>query len=192
MAVIGAGYTGLAASRQLARAGASVVVLERERVGWGASSRNGGQVVTGLKLDPATLVTRVGPSRARELFDISLESIATLEALIRTNSLTGSAKGICETFGTLAAFLSEDGIRGECEALFQIAAADGQVGWPDAGRAYTHPDLPGRRIHRAHLLPAQHLGRAIAGKHGCTGHRNLHDWRGTGNHLALRTRRRPM
>ena len=82
MAVIGAGYTGLAASRQLARAGASVVVLERERVGWGASSRNGGQVVTGLKLDPATLVTRVGPSRARELFDISLESIATLEALI--------------------------------------------------------------------------------------------------------------
>lgn len=82
VAVIGAGYTGLAASRQLARAGASVVVLERERVGWGASSRNGGQVVTGLKLDPATLVTRVGPSRARELFDISLESIATLEALI--------------------------------------------------------------------------------------------------------------
>ena len=82
VAVIGAGYTGLAASRQLARAGASVVVLERERVGWGASSRNGGQVVTGLKLDPSTLVTRLGPSRARELFDISLESIATLEALI--------------------------------------------------------------------------------------------------------------
>ena len=50
--VIGAGYTGLAAARQLARAGASVVVLEREQVGWGASSRNGGQVLTGLKVDP--------------------------------------------------------------------------------------------------------------------------------------------
>jgi glycine/D-amino acid oxidase-like deaminating enzyme len=82
VAVIGAGYTGLAAARQLARVGASVVVLERERVGWGASSRNGGQVLTGLKLDPATLVSRAGESRARELFDISLESIAALEALI--------------------------------------------------------------------------------------------------------------
>ena len=82
VAIIGAGYTGLAAARQLAGAGASVVVLERERVGWGASSRNGGQVLTGLKLDPAALVARVGERRARELFDISLESIAALEALI--------------------------------------------------------------------------------------------------------------
>ena len=87
VAVIGAGYTGLAAARQLARAGASVVVLERERVGWGASSRNGGQVLTGLKLDPATLVARVGRSRARKLFDISLESIAALEALIADEAI---------------------------------------------------------------------------------------------------------
>ena len=50
VAVIGGGYTGLSAARHLARAGASVVLLERERVGWGASSRNGGQVLTGLKL----------------------------------------------------------------------------------------------------------------------------------------------
>ena len=82
VAIIGAGYTGLSAARELARVGASVVVLERERVGWGASSRNGGQVLTGLRLDPATLVARVGERRARELFNISLESIAALEALI--------------------------------------------------------------------------------------------------------------
>jgi glycine/D-amino acid oxidase-like deaminating enzyme len=82
VAIIGAGYTGLAAARQATRAGASVVVLERERVGWGASSRNGGQVLTGLKLDPLTLVTRFGESRARELFDVSMESIAALERLI--------------------------------------------------------------------------------------------------------------
>jgi len=83
VAVIGAGYTGLAAARQLAHSGASVVVLERERVGWGASSRNGGQVLTGLKLEPAALVERFGESRARELFDVSLASLASLEALIR-------------------------------------------------------------------------------------------------------------
>jgi glycine/D-amino acid oxidase-like deaminating enzyme len=82
VAVVGAGYTGLSAARQLAQSGASVVVLERERVGWGASSRNGGQVLTGLKLDAATLVARFGRSRARELFDASLSSLSSLEQLI--------------------------------------------------------------------------------------------------------------
>jgi glycine/D-amino acid oxidase-like deaminating enzyme len=87
VAVIGAGYTGLAAARQLARSGASVVVLERERAGWGASSRNGGQVLTGLKLDPATLVARYGESRARALFDASLESMSFLESLLHDETI---------------------------------------------------------------------------------------------------------
>ena len=80
--IIGAGYTGLAAARYLARAGASVGVLERERVGSGASSRNGGQVLTGLKVDPGTLVARFGESRARALFDASLDAIVALEKVI--------------------------------------------------------------------------------------------------------------
>jgi glycine/D-amino acid oxidase-like deaminating enzyme len=80
--VVGAGYTGLAAARQLARAGAVVVVIEREQIGWGASSRNGGQVLTGMKVDVATLVERFGAMRARQLFDVATDSIARLEALI--------------------------------------------------------------------------------------------------------------
>jgi glycine/D-amino acid oxidase-like deaminating enzyme len=80
--VIGAGYTGLAAARHLARSGASVLVLERDRVGAGASSRNGGQVVTGLKLDPGTLVQRFGEVKARRLFEIAAESMARLEAIV--------------------------------------------------------------------------------------------------------------
>ena len=48
VAVIGAGYTGLAAARVLARRGARVAVLEAQTVGWGASSRNGGMVLTGM------------------------------------------------------------------------------------------------------------------------------------------------
>jgi glycine/D-amino acid oxidase-like deaminating enzyme len=80
--VVGAGYTGLSAARQLARTGRSVLVLERHEIGWGASSRNAGQVLAGLKVDPATLVARYGEARARQLFDISLESITRLEALV--------------------------------------------------------------------------------------------------------------
>lgn len=87
VAIVGAGYTGLAAARELARRGASVVVLERERVGWGGSSRNGGQVLTGLKPEAATLVARYGEARARELFAISLDAIATLERLIADESI---------------------------------------------------------------------------------------------------------
>jgi gamma-glutamylputrescine oxidase len=46
--VIGAGYTGLSAALELADAGYKVVVLEAERIGYGASGRNGGQVCTGF------------------------------------------------------------------------------------------------------------------------------------------------
>jgi glycine/D-amino acid oxidase-like deaminating enzyme len=87
VAIIGAGYTGLSAARELARRGVSVLVLERERVGWGASSRNGGQVLTGLKLDAATLIARFGEPRACELFNVSLDSIATLERIIADEHL---------------------------------------------------------------------------------------------------------
>jgi glycine/D-amino acid oxidase-like deaminating enzyme len=82
VAIVGAGYTGLSAARYLARAGASVVVLERERIGWGASSRNGGQVLTGLKLDAAALVARFGERRAREYFDAATAAITLVERLI--------------------------------------------------------------------------------------------------------------
>ncbi|HKB09215.1 MAG TPA: FAD-binding oxidoreductase [Vicinamibacterales bacterium] len=87
VAIVGAGYTGLAAARHLARAGARVVVLEREHVGWGASSRNGGQVLTGLKLDPSTLVARFGEARARELFGVGAAAIDRLEALVAEESI---------------------------------------------------------------------------------------------------------
>jgi glycine/D-amino acid oxidase-like deaminating enzyme len=87
VAIIGGGYTGLAAARELARRGVSVAVLEAERIGWGASSRNGGQVLTGLKLDPGALVQRFGESRARELFELSRASIDALERLIEEEAL---------------------------------------------------------------------------------------------------------
>ena len=102
VAVVGGGYTGLAAARQLARRGASVAVLERGQMGAGASSRNAGQVLTGLKLEPRVLVAKYGERRAQELFEISQHAIDELEAVVsdehidcelaRTGHLQAAAK----------------------------------------------------------------------------------------------------
>jgi glycine/D-amino acid oxidase-like deaminating enzyme len=82
VAIVGSGYTGLSAALHLSRSGASVAVLEKETVGWGASSRNGGQVLTGLKVGPADLLRRFGRTRARELFACSLAAIDLIERLV--------------------------------------------------------------------------------------------------------------
>ncbi len=48
VAVVGAGFCGLSAARTLAKRGVNVAVFEAETFGWGASSRNGGMVLTGI------------------------------------------------------------------------------------------------------------------------------------------------
>jgi glycine/D-amino acid oxidase-like deaminating enzyme len=58
--VVGAGYTGLSAALHLAKAGRDVVVLDAAELGDGASGRNGGQVIPGLKYDPDTLEALFG------------------------------------------------------------------------------------------------------------------------------------
>ena len=82
VAVVGGGYTGLAAARALARRGAVVAVLEAQVFGWGASSRNGGMVLTGLKLDVAELVAKYGLPLARHLFAASLAAIDCVEQIV--------------------------------------------------------------------------------------------------------------
>ena len=59
VAVVGAGFCGLSAARALAKRGMRVAVLEAETLGWGASSRNGGMVLTGMKLPVPTLLRAV-------------------------------------------------------------------------------------------------------------------------------------
>ncbi len=79
VAVIGGGYTGLSAARTLAKSGARVVVLEAETLGWGASSRNGGMVLTGMKLPVETLIGRYGLDPVRRMYAASLASIHYVE-----------------------------------------------------------------------------------------------------------------
>jgi len=87
VAVIGAGFTGLSAALALAKRGAKVVVLESETIGWGASSRNGGMVLTGLKLGVNKLISIYGRELTRRMYAASLESIDTVERIVKEESI---------------------------------------------------------------------------------------------------------
>ncbi|HET9587455.1 MAG TPA: FAD-binding oxidoreductase [Anaerolineales bacterium] len=87
VAIIGGGYTGLSAARTLAKSGVKVAVLEANTIGWGASSRNGGMVLTGLKLGMRTVLEKYGREIARRLFQCSLDSIDTIEEIVREEGI---------------------------------------------------------------------------------------------------------
>ena len=86
-AIIGGGYTGLSAARTLAQQGAKVVVLEAETIGWGASSRNGGMALTGLKVGMATIIKKYGRELAKTLFQYSLDSVNTVEQIVNEENI---------------------------------------------------------------------------------------------------------
>ena len=69
--VIGGGYTGLSAALNLAEKGLDVVLLEAERIGFGASGRNGGQVGSGQRKEVTELEEEFGFERARQLWDFA-------------------------------------------------------------------------------------------------------------------------
>jgi gamma-glutamylputrescine oxidase len=85
--VIGGGYTGLSAALHLRARGLRVAVLERGRVGAGASGRNGGQVITGQRVDQDTLEKKYGDARARALWDLALEAKDLVRALIAAHAI---------------------------------------------------------------------------------------------------------
>src|ERR1700693_5544501 len=87
VAVIGAGFTGLSAARTLARRGAKVAVLESETVGWGASSRNGGMVLTGMKLGVNKLISMYGRERTQRMYAASLASLDCVEQIVREEAI---------------------------------------------------------------------------------------------------------
>ena len=73
--VVGGGFTGLSTALHLAQSGYKVAILEAQRIGFGASGRNGGQVSGGQRMDQEGLEAILGDEHARELWDISQQSV---------------------------------------------------------------------------------------------------------------------
>ena len=87
VAIIGSGVTGLSAARMLAKRGVHTAVLEANTFGWGASSRNGGMVLTGMKLPVPTLISRYGREKVQRMYAASLASIDCVEQIVREEKI---------------------------------------------------------------------------------------------------------
>src|SRR6202045_3278446 len=87
VAVVGGGFCGLSAARVLAQRGVRVALLEAESLGWGASCRNGGMVLTGMKLPVPTLIKRYGREAVQRMYSASLESIDLVEQIVKEEGI---------------------------------------------------------------------------------------------------------
>ncbi|MCW8875930.1 MAG: FAD-binding oxidoreductase [Kangiellaceae bacterium] len=81
--IIGGGYAGLMTAMGLVERGyTDIAIVEQNRIGWGASGRNGGFVFGGYSLSPQKLVSRVGEEKARALYHLTVSAVE----LIRTRA----------------------------------------------------------------------------------------------------------
>ena len=85
--VIGGGYAGINAARELARRGVKVTLVEANTLGWGASTRNGGIVHAGYKWGPRELIKRYGEESGRALYRETLDGYQTVKRLIAEEAI---------------------------------------------------------------------------------------------------------
>jgi gamma-glutamylputrescine oxidase len=85
--VVGGGIAGCSTALHLAERGHSVVLLEEQRIGWGASGRSGAQAIFGVAAEQAKLERLVGAADARRIWDVSVEGLALQRELIARHGI---------------------------------------------------------------------------------------------------------
>ncbi len=81
--VVGGGFAGLSAAIELADRGYSVVVLEAHHIGFGASGRNGGQIIAGLACEQDVIESALGFEAARQVWGMTLEALNLVRARVK-------------------------------------------------------------------------------------------------------------
>ena len=123
--VVGGGYTGTVAALRLARSGATVTLLERHGLGWGASTRNGGIFHPGLHWGRGSLVRRYGPELGTAVYRAGVDAFFTAEQFVRSEGFD------CEYRRSGLAILAWssrhlDGLRAELDD-FRSIGLDGRI-----------------------------------------------------------------
>jgi gamma-glutamylputrescine oxidase len=90
--IIGGGYTGLSAGLAAAEAGYSVILLEAQTIGFGASGRNGGQLIPGLRWGMSEILAAFGPERARAIYNVAMNAVASVNARVAKHGIACDLK----------------------------------------------------------------------------------------------------
>ena len=85
--VIGGGFTGLSAALACAEKGLSVILLEAETIGFGASGRNGGQLIPGLRWSMREIDAEFGRERATAIFDLAYGAVGRVQSRIAKHNI---------------------------------------------------------------------------------------------------------
>lgn len=128
--VIGGGLTGISAALELARRGYDVHVLEAERVGSGASGRNGGQINFGFSVDTAELDGAVGAGLARQLWPMAVEAVDLIDSRVAEHQIDCDLRRGFILAAAKARHVA--GLRRDLDAM-QNRYGYGSVEWLDRG-----------------------------------------------------------
>ena len=153
--IIGGGFTGLNTAINLAQAGYKVALLEANRIGWGASGRNGGQLIRGIGHDTSQFARCIGEQGVRELDLMGLEAVQLVrERIEHFNIDCDLTWGYCDLatrqrhlagFEEEAAHLASLGYQHEIklvprEEIHSVVGSDRYIGGMiDMGSGHLHP-----------------------------------------------------
>jgi gamma-glutamylputrescine oxidase len=86
--VVGGGYAGLSAALELAERGYNVVLLEAQRIGWGASGRNGGEAIVGFGAEGEMAIAKqLSKEATRTAWNLSVQALELMQARIKKYSI---------------------------------------------------------------------------------------------------------
>lgn len=187
VAIVGAGYAGLAAALVLARAGRAVQVFDRQRPGEGASTRNGGIASGNLRESLTAMITRIGETQALRFHAEGKAARADLERFVREESLDCDYQPVGRFTGAVVPAHHETQLR-EAEALQRLLDIDAravpahavheEVGTERYCGGLLRPDIAGlnpARLHAGMLALARQAGATVHGETGVTRMRRERD-----------------
>ena len=153
--VVGGGFTGVNTAIELAQRGLSVILLEARRIGWGASGRNGGQLIRGIGHEVEGFARYVGQDGVKYLQRAGIESVEVVAVRVHEPRIDCDLRwGFCELANTPAQFaafraeqdsLAELGYRHETQLvgptdMHQVVASTAYAGGLiDRGSGHLHP-----------------------------------------------------